>query len=301
MIPVFDYSAATLLMALGYTPTNLQFQVFGVSDAQAPENDSLIFVKTEITSALIAGVKNCIFFAKENSGFDEGALNNSYVVYCASPKECYANALLHIAAQTPKAQITPKDGRFISADAIIGTGTVIEPFCYIGANVHIGANCRIGTGTKIKDNVIIGDNVTLGENCLIGIDDADVYRPANGSCKTVPHCGGVKIEDGCLLLAGAMVAAGSTCTTVIEKNSMVGMYGMVGHNCNVGAGTLIGGFANLGGHCHIAPNAYIGPKACLSNRIQVGEKGYVSIGSVVLKDVDAETSVFGNPARKCLR
>ena len=58
----------------------------------------------------------------------------------------------------------------ISASALIGENTVIQPNVFIGNNVKIGKNCVIHSNVSIYDNCIIGDNVTIHANSVLGSD-----------------------------------------------------------------------------------------------------------------------------------
>lgn len=176
----------------------------------------------------------------------------------------------------------------------------IAPFCVIGRDVAIGDRCEIGSGTVIKDHVRIGNDVLIKEHCVIGAEDADIYRPENGACRTLPHLAGTVIEDGCLLLAGAVLAAGDTRTTVLGKGAMIGMAGDVGHNCRVGEETLISGKASISGHCQVGVHTYVAPMSVTTNRIRVGDRAYLGLGAVAIRDVPEGEKQFGNPARKVL-
>jgi UDP-3-O-[3-hydroxymyristoyl] glucosamine N-acyltransferase len=52
--------------------------------------------------------------------------------------------------------------------AIIGTGTIIQPNCFIGNHVKIGNNCIIHSNVSIYDHTIIGDNVTIHAGTVLG-------------------------------------------------------------------------------------------------------------------------------------
>ena len=133
---------------------------------------------------------------------------------------------------------------------------------------------------------------------MIGVEDADIYRPESGACRTLPHLAGTIIEDGCLLLAGAVLAAGDTRATVLGKGSMIGLVGDVGHNCRIGEETLISGKSSISGHCQIGNHTYVAPMSVTTNRISVGDHAYLGIGAVAIKDVPEGEKQFGNPARK---
>lgn len=273
------------------------FLIYGVSDPETPEDNTIIFVKGSAAESCRT-VQNSIFIAKEETELE---LPDSCVQLKSSmPKNLYASLLERMAASIPVPEMKLVNGSYISADVKTGQDVVIGPFCVIGRDVVIGDHCEIGAGTIIKDHVRIGNDVKIKEKCMIGVEDADIYRPENGACRTLPHLAGTIIEDGCLLLAGAVLAAGDTRTTVLGKGSMIGLVGDVGHNCRIGEGTLISGKASVSGHCQVGDHTYVAPMSVTTNRITVGDHAYLGIGAVAIKDVPDGEKQFGNPARKVL-
>lgn len=294
MLKICELSARTLLQEKMSAEAE-DFLICGVSDPDAPEDHSLIFVKNEIAETC-HDVKHSIFITKEGT---ELSLDPSSVQLESSmPKNLYGELLLRMERLLPGADLFMKNGSYISADAKIGKNVSIAPFCVIGKDVVIGDECEIGAGTIIKDHVRIGNRVQIKEHCVIGAEDADIYRPESGDCRTLPHLAGTVIEDGCLLLAGAILAAGDTRTTILKKGSMIGMAGDVGHNCIIGEETLISGKSSISGHCEVGAHTYVAPMSVTTNRIRVGDQAYLGIGAVAIKDVPDGEKQFGNPARK---
>lgn len=83
------------------------------------------------------------------------------------------------------------------------------------------------------------------------------------------------IEDNCILLPNSFVGHDST----LRKFAHIATNSVVGANVTVGKA------------CHIGSNATIREK------ITIGDFSLVGAGSVVLKDVDENTIVVGNPAK----
>lgn len=291
MFKVCEIQAGALL------GTAHDFMIYGVSDPEAPEDNTVIFVKGGL-SERCAEVKNSIFITKEET---ELSLDASCVhIKSGAPKNRYGELLERMVKLMPETELHLEGGSYISSDVRLGTDVKIAPFCVIGRDVVIGDRCEIGAGTIIKDHVRIGNDVQIKEKCIIGAEDADIYRPEDGACRTLPHLAGTVIEDGCLLLSGAVLAAGDTRTTVLGKGSMIGLVGDVGHNCRIGEETLISGKASVSGHCDVGDHTYVAPMSVTTNRITVGDHAYLGIGAVAIKDVPEGEKQFGNPARKVL-
>jgi bifunctional UDP-N-acetylglucosamine pyrophosphorylase/glucosamine-1-phosphate N-acetyltransferase len=142
---------------------------------------------------------------------------------------------------------------FISPDAVIGKGTVIQPFVVIGERVVIGENCEIGPFTHIRPDVKLGNSVkagafvelknsTIGNNVeaghLVYVGDSDVGNNITFGCGSVTvNYNGVQksrtvIEDGAFIGcntnliapvtvgAGAYTAAGSTVTHDVPPDAL---------------------------------------------------------------------------------
>lgn len=98
---------------------------------------------------------------------------------------------------------------------------------------------------------------------------------------------------------GAVIAHG----TFIGSQARIGknFYGAkgasIGHDAVIGDHVRVGVGAFVGGHTVIGENAFIGSGAMLKDRIRIGEYSVVGIGSAVFRDVEANTTVMGNPAR----
>lgn len=277
--------------------TEHKFLIYGVSDPEAPESNTVIFVKGDLHEEY-SSVRNSIFITKEDMELQPDP--SCVQLKSSMPKNLYAALLRKIESFIPESEKEFRDGSYISRDIRIGENVKIAPFCVIENDVVIGDNCEIGAGTVIKAHVRIGNNVQIKEHCVVGAEDADIYRPEGGACRTLPHLAGTIIEDGCLLLAGAVLAAGDTRTTILGKGSMIGLLGDVGHNCRIGEETLISGKASVSGHCHVGDHTYVAPMSVTTNRITVGSHAYLGIGAVAIKDVPEGEKQFGNPARKVL-
>lgn len=273
------------------------FLLYGVSDPEAPEDHTVIFVKGDRPENYTE-IRNSIFITGRDCHL---ALPDSCIqIKDDLPKNRYGEILNRMQESLPGTEYEWSGGSCISRDAQIGQDVKIAPFCVIGRDVVIGDRCEIGAGTVIRDHVRIGRDVIIKEHCVIGTEDADIYRPENGACRTLPHLAGTVIEDGCLLLAGAVLAAGDTRTTVLGRGSMIGMVGDVGHNCRIGEETLISGKASVSGHCQVGTHTYVAPMSVTTNRIRVGDGAYLGIGAVAIRDVPEGEKQFGNPARKVL-
>lgn len=102
-----------------------------------------------------------------------------------------------------------------------------------------------------------------------------------------------ELGDGAVIGPGAFIGS----LAKIGKNFYAAAGAAIGHDAVVGDHTRVGAGAFVGGHTVIGENAFIGAGAMLKDRIRIGDYSVVALGSVVFGDVEANTTVMGNPAR----
>ena len=89
---------------------------------------------------------------------------------------------------------------------------------------------------------------------------------------------------------------------VLTADVAVGRHACVFHNTSIGHDTALGDFSHvyaqcaIGGAVRIGEGAAVYPGGRIVPRRTVGEGAVVGIGSVVVLNVPAHTTVFGNPA-----
>jgi bifunctional UDP-N-acetylglucosamine pyrophosphorylase/glucosamine-1-phosphate N-acetyltransferase len=161
-------------------------------------------------------------------------------------------------------QIVDPDSTYISPETTIEADTLILPNVYITGKNSIGKNCKIGPFAHIRDGATIGNNVRIGNFVEIK--------------KSV-------IKDN----------------TNVSHLSYIGD-SELGSHVNIGAGTITANYnpiSKVKSKTIIKDGANTGSNSVLVAPVTVNEMASVGAGSVITKDVEANSLVVTRaPLRK---
>lgn len=190
----------------------------------------------------------------------------------------------------------------------IGQFTYLSPQVKLGKNVRIGHNCTldgditIGDDTVIWNGVTIVNRVTIGQRCeiksgaVIGHDGYAYTEDASHKKTMVKHFGGVTIGNDVLIGENFCISRGTIDDTTLENGVKLDALGHVAHNCYFERDSAMAVPCSVSGSVHVGENAYIAGDI-IRNQCTVGDNAFVGLGAVVVKDVPADTTVIGNPAK----
>ena len=189
--------------------------------------------------------------------------------------------------------IDPK-AAYISARATVGRDTVIHPNVTIEGDSVIGEGCVIRSGTRIHFSKI-GNNVEIRDNCLIRDSEVGDFCTLGPMAHLRGHA--VMADKA---QVGNFVELKKTNLGRGSKASHLSYLGdaTIGEKTNIGAGTITCNYDGKNKHeTHIGDNVKIGSDTMLVAPITVGDGAVTGAGSVVTKDVEANSLVAGVPAR----
>jgi bifunctional UDP-N-acetylglucosamine pyrophosphorylase / glucosamine-1-phosphate N-acetyltransferase len=183
---------------------------------------------------------------------------------------------------------------YVSSEAQIGRDTVIFPNVSIEGTSEIGDGCTIRSGTRIT-NSKIGHGVEILDNCVI--TDSEI----SNQCTVGPMAhlrGKAKMEEKAKV--GNFVELKKTVLGRGSKASHLTYLGdaSVGEKTNIGAGTITCNYDGKNKHATtIGNDVKIGSDTMLVAPVKIGDGAVTGAGSVVTKDVPANSLVYGAPAK----
>ncbi|GAH23341.1 unnamed protein product, partial [marine sediment metagenome] len=89
--------------------------------------------------------------------------------------------------------------------------------------------------------------------------------------------------------------------TVIGDGTKIDNLVHVAHNVEIGRNCMIIALTCIGGGVIMEDGVYVGIGGSIRNQIKIGEGAFIGMGAVVLKSVEDNVTVVGNPARKLRR
>lgn len=101
------------------------------------------------------------------------------------------------------------------------------------------------------------------------------------------------LGEGVVVRKGAIVSSDS----LVGNNVIVQSNVVIGHDSKIGNHCQISSFTDVAGHCTIGDRVFIGLGACIKEKTYIGNDAVLSMGSIVMKNVNEKEIVMGNPAR----
>ena len=265
--------------------------IAGVSSFTSVEEGTLTFTKNT-DSELPAGKAVVIV----PIGFNERVPEGLTLIRVSNPRLAFAKLV---------AKFFPASMEYsgIHASAVLGENV------HIGKNVTIGPHSVIESGVRIGNDVCIHANVVVYRDCVIG-DRTEIKSGSvigaegfgldfeeDGTPVKIPHIGKVLLGEDVLIGALCTIDRGTIDDTVLEHDVKLGQRIHLAHNCRIGKNTVIAASASISGSVHVGNDCWIGASSSIINQSVVEDGALVGFGAVVVKKVEKNSVVVGNPAK----
>lgn len=103
----------------------------------------------------------------------------------------------------------------------------------------------------------------------------------------------VRIGKGCVICPGCIL----TCDIKVEDFVFINACSTIGHDTVVGEYTSINGKVEVTGNVEVGAGCLFGVGAKIIPKRKIGDGAIIGAGSIVIKNVPARVTVFGNPAK----
>ena len=138
----------------------------------------------------------------------------------------------------------------------------------------------------------------IGCSTVIGSEGFQVVKVKGAEPLQITHVGGVIISDNVFVGDNTCIANSLfDGATFIGKGAKIDNLVHVAHNTYVGDYAVLTAQVTLCGSAIIKESAWIGPNSSILNKVVVGRGATVGLGSVVTRDVEPGTTVYGVPAK----
>ncbi len=194
--------------------------------------------------------------------------------------------------------------------------TMIDPVrTYIGPDVVIGKDCTLAPGCILEGKTIVGEHTCLGpdtcvRNSSIGSHCAIRYSVVEEAVveDSVDIGPFGHLRKGAHLKQGVhMGNFGEVKNSILESGVKMGHFSYIGDaeihaDVNIGAGTVTCNYdGTKKNRTEVGAGAFIGSGTMLVAPVRIGAGSVTGAGSVVTREVEADTLVVGVPAREMKR
>ena len=274
-----------------YTGINFSKTVIGVSDGRYAADQTLCFVDKAPSHEAIKQLKEAFVITNQELA---PILEGCSMLIVNDPRALFIDLLNQILITSGFSCFTSQVEAFpcIHPNANIHANAVIEEGVFIDEGTTIAAGCVIKRGTYI------GRNVTIRENTVIGCDGIALYKTLDGRVLRFPHLAGVFIEDEVEIGASCVIPRGVMGCSRIGRESVIGNLSNLGHAVQIGAKVWMSVGCLIGGNSMIGDDSSLGLGVSMRDNLHIGKNCSIGMGSVVIKNMPDDSSVFGNPAKR---
>jgi len=174
----------------------------------------------------------------------------------------------------------------------------IHPTASIGENVKLGKDVTVYENVVICGNTIIGNNVKIYANTVIGKPGFGYVKDeTDGIWVEFPQIGGVKIEDNVTIGSNVVIDRAALDETIIGEGTKIDNFVHIAHGVKIGRNCLIIACVEISGSVTLGDNVWVSPNVSIRENLKIGNNSLIGIGSVVIRDVPADSVIVGNPGK----
>lgn len=177
----------------------------------------------------------------------------------------------------------------IDPTARIAPGAYIHP-----ENVVIGPHCEIGPNAVILERSVLEAHCRIGPCTVVGCEAFEKMPDASPK-RMLRQAGGVWLEEHVTVMANTtLIRATFGGFTWVGRECMIDTHIHLAHDVRLGPRVTIIACSEVSGRVEVGEDAYLGPNCTISNGLKIGAGAFVTMGSVVARDVPEGARVTGN-------
>ena len=176
--------------------------------------------------------------------------------------------------------------------AVLGDDVIIEPYAFVSAQAKIGSGTLIKQGARIIGDTTIGENSKIFSYAIVGNIPQDISFEVGE--KTGLIIGkNATIHEFCTISSGSHKGDGFT---RIGDNIFMMAYCHVAHDCILGDNIILANSATLAGHVQMGDYAVIGGLTPVHQFVKIGESCMIAGASALGQDIVPFCLAEGNRA-----
>ena len=273
-------------------------------------------INTGILAAPSAKLANWLGQLKNNNAQGEYYLTDTIAMAVSEGvpvKTSHPHALWEVLGVNSKLQMAELERIYQRnyAETLANRGVMIlDPARFdVRGELDCGRDVVIDVNCVFEGRVTLANHVSIGANCVL----KNVSVAQGTTIQSFSHIEDTRIGDNCRIGPFARIRPGTTLANdahignfVETKASVIGVGSKANHlsyigdseigiGVNIGAGTITCNYDGVSKHkTTILDGASIGSNSSLVAPVTIGERAYTGAGSVITKDVPADSLAFGN-------
>ncbi len=186
----------------------------------------------------------------------------------------------------------------VEEDVVVGEGTVIEAFGFLGRAASLGEDCRLHPRVTMYAGSRLGNRVEVHSGTVIG-GDGFGYVFGEGRQWKFPQIGSVEIGDDVEIGCITAIDRGSLGTTRIAAGVKIDNLVQVGHNVQIGDHSVIAAQTGISGSCTLGKRVMVGGQAGMGEHCTIEDGAIIGGQGGILpgKIVRGGQIVWGTPVR----
>ncbi len=185
----------------------------------------------------------------------------------------------------------------IEDGASIGAGSVIDAQCFIGKDTVIGENCRLYPRVVIREGSVLGNEIILQSGVVIG-GDGFGYAPGKDGYTRIRQIGNVILGDRVEIGVNSAVDRGALGPTIVGDGTKIDNLVQIAHNVEIGVNCILVSQVGISGSTKLGKWVTLAGQSGAIGHLNIGDGAIGTAKCGITKDVPAQTTVFGFPARE---